>query len=223
VTCIDVSTGASTTETEWIADEAAPPTATPAQAPVPAVDPYSVALQAENTIDLPRPTIHTDPAGSAVVNLATWLWIDRPEWHPYSVSATVGPVTATAVATPVRVTWSMGEGDIVTCTGPGTPFDLDRPASSQATDCSFTYRVASAGQTGQTGQTGPDGAAGGSFVVSAAIDWSVSWSAQGAAGGGTLPALVTTASSRLRVEQVESINSYQALAGTSPSEGVHLS
>jgi hypothetical protein len=207
VTCTDPTTGDSVTQTEWIADR--PPTTAPA------VDPTSVALQAEHSIELPRPTVHTNPAGAAVVNLPTWLWIDRSSWHPYSVSASVGAVTATAVATPVAVTWSMGDGNTVTCDGPGTPFDSDRPASGQSTDCSYAYLVSSAGQPSQDGDTND-----GSFSVSPTVTWAVSWSSVGVAGGGTLPSLLTTTTIRLDVDQVESIDSAQAMAGSSRGDRI---
>ena len=67
VTCINQVTGASTTATEWIPDQAA--------ATTPAANPYVLALQAENSLRLPSPTVHFNPADFSVVNLATWLWI----------------------------------------------------------------------------------------------------------------------------------------------------
>jgi hypothetical protein len=207
VTCTDPTTGVSLTQTEWITSQ--PPTAT-----APPVDPYSVALQAERSIELPEPVAHSSPAATAVVNLPTWLWVDAASWHPYSVSASVGSVSATAVATPVAVTWSMGDGDTVTCDGPGTPFDSARPASAQSTDCSHAYQMSS-GQPSSDG--GPED---GSFVVSPTVTWAVSWSATGAAGGGTLPSLLTTASIRLVVDQVESVDSYQATAGPSGNDRI---
>ncbi len=193
VTCVDHTTGVQTTQTEWIPDQAA--------AGAPQVDPYSLALQAEHSMELPRPLIATDPGGASVVNLATWLWIDPSSWHGYQVTASAGPVSATASALPVSVTWSMGDGDSVTCLGPGTPYDPQLADSLQSTDCSYRYAVSSAGQPAVDGNPN-DGA----FTVTATIAWSVSWSAHGAPGGGTLPSLSTSAAVPLRVQQVESVN-----------------
>jgi hypothetical protein len=206
VTCENVSTGASTTETEWIPD---PPTA---QAP--AVDPHAVALQAEASLRLPTPAVHFDPAGQSVVNLPTWLWIDRGIWHPASVTASVGPVSATAVATPVSVTWTMGDGGSTTCDGPGTPYDPELASSSQSTSCFYTYAVSSAGQSTLAGGADDD-----AFKVVATIDWSVTWTAQGAAGGGTLPPLVTSSSALVPVEQVESLDTLAGFFGSPPPIG----
>lgn len=193
VTCINGGTGASTTTTEWIA-AATPPT-------TPAVDPRLVALQAENSLRLPAPTVGTDPAGSSVVNLDTWLWIDPIIWFPHSVTAAVGSVQATAVATPVAVAWTMGDGGTAICSGPGTVYNRSEPSGSQSTDCSYRYRASSAGQASPDGN--PDHAA---FTVRAIVHWSVTWTAVGAPGGGSLPPLTTVGVIELRVEQVESVN-----------------
>ncbi len=193
VTCVDSETGASTTQTEWIPDQP-----TPASPPV---DPRSVALDAENSLRLPAPELYFNPAFAGVVNLPTWLWIDPGIWHAYSVSASVGSVSATAVATPVSVQWTMGDGGVVVCEGPGVPFDPYLASSGQSTQCAYTYLRSSEGQPSPDGR--PDDA---SFDVRATVTWAVSWSATGAAGGGSLPSLTTSTTSAERVVQVESIN-----------------
>lgn len=194
VTCTDQETGVSTTETEWIADGAGSAT--------PAVDPRSLALRAESNLRLPAPSPQFNPPGASVVNLATWLWISAATWHSYTVTATVGSVSATTVATPAWVSWSMGDGGGVVCSGPGTPFDPDKPVGEQSTPCGYAYAISSAGQPSPDGMADDD-----SFTVVATIHWSVSWVARGAVGGGSLPGLATSSSRPLRVEQVESVNS----------------
>ncbi len=166
---------------------------------VPPVNPAQVAQSAAARISLPDPLISTDPSPAAVVNLPTWLWVSPSEWRPYSATAAVQGVSATATATPESVTWSMGDGGSVTCGGPGSPYDPSLPASSQSPSCSYTYRTTSAGQPG----TGASGA--GAFRVTATIAWSVSWSASGASGGGKLASLTTSSSVALPVEQIESV------------------
>jgi len=193
VTCANRVTGVNTTQTEWIAGQA--PRATPA------VNPFALALQAENSLRLPLPTSHFNPIGFSVVNLPTWMWIDPVIWHPYAVTASAGSVSATAVATPVAVIWSTGDGESTTCKGPGSPFEM-ASSSQQSTECSHTYAISSAGQPSSDGNPN-DGA----FTVSTTVRWSVSWSARGAIGGGTLPSLTTSSSTSVRVEQVESVNS----------------
>ena len=110
-----------------------------------------MALEAENSLRLPSPTGYFNPSGVSVVNLSTWFWIDAGLWHPYSVTATVGSVSATAVATPIAVTWSTGDGGVTTCDGPGIPFEPEQPLSQQSTYCSHTYTTSSSGQPSPDG------------------------------------------------------------------------
>lgn len=154
--------------------------------------------QASNEIVLPAPVIYTSPPSSTYVNLPTWLWIDPADWRPFVATASAGAVSATATAEPSSVTWSMGDGSSVVCTGPGVPYDFSVPASEQQTDCSYTYTRSSAGQPGVDGPADV-------FRVTATINWVVTWSAAGTPGGGDLPQLSTTSTQFLRVEQVESV------------------
>jgi len=201
VTCDDRATGAQWTQTEWIS----PQSGGQPVAAMPPVDPYAVALQAENSLVLPRPVIQSDPSGTAVVNLPTWFWIDPSLWHADAVTATVGSVSATAVATPVSVAWSTGDGGQTVCSGPGIPYDLLAQAAGQTTYCSYRFSRTSAGQPSPDGNPN-DGA----FVITATVTWSVSWSATGAPGGGHLPSLFTSQTGLLRVGQVQSVD----VAGT---------
>ena len=214
MTCNNTVTGASFNQTLWIAAQSATP-ATPSGPPVPAVDPHALALQAERSLQLPAPVLGLDPSGTSVVNLATWLWIDPSLWHAYSVTASAGPVSATAVATPVSVHWTTGDGGVETCNGPGVPYDTEEPASGQTTSCDHVYLVTSAGRSSPDGD--PDDAA---FTVVATVSWSVQWSAEGAPGGGPLPSLSTSSSVPLRVEQIESLFTGGPPAGGAVAEGL---
>ncbi len=202
VTCANRVTGASTTQTEWIAQGSPATPATPTAPVTPAIDPRVVAVQAENALILPSPSLHFNPAGSSIVNFPTWLWIDGAIWHSYSVTASAGTVSATAVATPQSVAWEMGDGSLVVCPGPGQPFDMALPARQQRTGCDYTYRATSLGQPAADGDAN-DAA----YPVRASVTWAVSWWAVGAPGQGALPPLVTTGQTTVRVVQVESIDS----------------
>jgi hypothetical protein len=169
-----------------------------------AISPTAAASQAEKSIGLPSPVIGLNPQPFSVVALDTWMWIDRGAWHAYSATASVGSVTATAVATPVSVQWAMGDGSTVTCNGPGTAYRTDLPAIVQSTNCSHTYRRSSVGQPSPDGNPN-DGA----FTVTTTISWDVSWTSSVPGTGGSLPPLETTSSTRLRVEQVQSVDTAQ--------------
>jgi hypothetical protein len=133
-----------------------------------AVDPAVVGEQAVQQLGLGSPSIEmAPPSGSPqLVGVATWLWIDPGAWQDKTASASAGTVTATATAAPSKVVWDMGNGDSVTCDGPGTPYSASDPNAT--TDCSYTWPQA------------------GSYTVTATVYWSVSWTAVGAAGGGNL-------------------------------------
>ena len=60
----------------------------------------------------------------------------------------------------------MGDGETVTCDGPGTAYDSAQ--ANTTTDCSYTWADA------------------GDYTVSATVFWSVTWTASGAPGGGNL-------------------------------------
>lgn len=175
--------------------------AIPAAAAPVTTDPSTVAAQAAGEISLPVPEIQFSPAPFTVVNLSTWLWINPSMWHSYSASASVAGVTASATAVPVSVRWTTGDGSSVVCTGPGTPYRSTVASSAQSTTCSHVYRTTSAGQPSADGNPN-DGA----FTVTATITWEVSWSSSIAGTGGALPSLQTESSARLRVEQVQSVD-----------------
>ena len=142
--------------------------ATPPAAVVVQVSPVVVAQQAVKQLGLSSPQVEMAPPDGSpqLVGVATWLWIDPAAWRPLSASATAGPVTTTATATPTKVVWDMGDGQSVTCDGPGTPYSASDPSAT--TDCSYVWPKA------------------GSFTVTATIYWSATWTASGAAGGGSL-------------------------------------
>jgi hypothetical protein len=159
-----------------------------------------LAQQAVDSLTLPSPVVDLNPSAFSIVNLSSWLWIDPQIWHSFRATATAGSVSATAVAVPSNVSWSMGDGHSVVCAGPGTPYQPTMPAEAQTTDCSYTYASSSAGQP--SSDSDPNN---GAFKVTATITWTVNWLATGVAGGGALPPLHTTSTVRVRVEQVESV------------------
>jgi hypothetical protein len=179
----------------WIV-VAKPGNPAPAGVPVaPPPVPGVVALQAERQLQLPSATIEMAPPARAfeLVNLSTWLWLNPAIWKPYSATASIDGVAATATATPEKVLWNMGNGAIVTCDGPGTPYSAADPNAT--TDCSYTWSAPSSIE------------ASGTYDVSATTEWQVSWSAVGAAGGGSLGILAGPAAHvAVRVSESQAIN-----------------
>lgn len=159
-----------------------------------------MARTAANQLVLPKPAARRNPAGPALVNLATWLWLDPAGWRPLTQRTQAGPVWAQVTATPTSTTWDPGDGSApVVCDGPGTPYDTDRAANAQATDCSYTYRRTSGDQP-QTGPSVNDRF----FTVTVTTTWQVTW--VGVAGTrGTLPVLTTSSSFPLAVAQRQTV------------------
>ncbi|WP_410634326.1 hypothetical protein [Amycolatopsis sp. cmx-4-83] len=167
----------------WIAD------GEPGPAPLPS--PAELAAQARSQLRLPAPKIKANPAGDQLVTLPTWLWLDRSSWGDVSATASVPGVSVTAVAKPTSVTWSMGEGGSVACTGPGSSFPGGGDPKSASPDCGYTYKASSAGQRSDA------------FPVTATVNWTVTWS--GAGTGGTFPNMTTSASAAFRVAESQGI------------------
>lgn len=169
----------------WIPDGqqpgAAPQLPTPAQ----------LADRARRQLKLPTPTIAVSPAGTQLVNLPAWLWLDGG-WADASATAAVPGISVTATATPVSVTWSMGDGAEVTCTGAGTPFRPGGDPAAPSPDCGHTYGRSSAAQPGET------------FAVSATVHWTVTWAGAGQAG--TFPDLTSTGAAAFRVAEAQALN-----------------
>jgi hypothetical protein len=163
----------------------------PAGAAVPSVSPEQVAQTARKQLRLPAPSIAASPPGTQLVRLPTWLWLSGG-WSQSSATASVPGVSVTAVASPVSVSWSMGDGTTVTCGGPGTPYQPGSDPEASSPDCGHTYLRSSAREPRQA------------FTVSATVQWTVTWS--GAGQTGTFPDLTTTSTATFRVAESHALN-----------------
>jgi len=75
VTCTDMSTGESYTETEWIPD--------PAVGSTPPIRSRGLLLIRRKMPQAAVAHIKVESVGSSIVILPTWLWIDSTAiWHP---------------------------------------------------------------------------------------------------------------------------------------------
>lgn len=155
------------------------------------VDPEALALQALESVTVPDPVIGTSPqAGSLVVHVPTWLWVEGDWWRGYEATARAGRVSSTVTADPVRAEWSMGDGSTVTCTGPGVEWAPGMP--EDATDCSHTYASSS------------DAEPNGVFHLAVTVELEVGWSSNSGAGG-TFTAIGRTTEQGVRVGEIQAI------------------
>jgi hypothetical protein len=155
--------------------------------------PAMLALEAARELRLLSPVIRANPSPGAeqMVGVSTWLWVDPGTWRSVSATAAVPGESVTATATPRSVVWRTGDGAVVNCAGPGTPYTPAANPNSPSPDCGHTYLRSSAGQ--------PEDA----FQVAATINWDVAW----AGGGqhGVFLGLQTTATVSFRVAEAQAI------------------
>jgi hypothetical protein len=170
-------------------------TSVPVGAPQPVVSARALAEQARDEFTLPDPKPGSSPAGGTLVNLPTYLYVSRENWHPMTAKASVTGTEVTVTATPVRVDWSMGErgGTAVTCAGPGAPYAGEAGTPS----CGYQYRQSSSKQLGSARP---------GFRVTATTTWEIRWTCAGVcdAPGGTLGPLTPAGSIQLPVFEARS-------------------
>ena len=156
--------------------------------PANVIDPGTLARRAFAELPLiyPRPRTAPPIAGKQLVGVRTWLWVDPGDWRPMSATATIVGLSATVIAQPTKVIWTMGDGSTVTCYGPGTPYDPNVADSDQSSDCTHIYQH--------------DGA----YTVLATMVWTVSWTATNGQGG-TLPNVQRSTQFLLNAEQRQAV------------------
>jgi hypothetical protein len=135
-------------------------------------DPEELARRALASISLLPPRIAIAPRkskGPGLVGLPVWMWASPGEnyFGPLSASASDRGLTVSITATVDRIVWDMGNGDKVTCAGPGTPYRVDGAhAGGPSPDCGYDAGYPRAG----------------TYPVSATTFWTVQWSGGGQRG-----------------------------------------
>jgi hypothetical protein len=135
------------------------------------INPAQVAQQLVEQAPFELANAHTAPGSDyhTYINYKNWLWIPESQWHDVSVSLTVAGATVTLTATPSHTAWDMGNGETVSCVGPGREWVKGMPENAP-TNCSFTYAAL----------VDPEGD---TWSVSAAINYTVGWTCTGNCGG----------------------------------------
>lgn len=133
--------------------------AVPGDAPQPAaLTTLDWAQAAKSSAVLPKPQVHTAPADKTYVRVRTALWVegfDVVRTQPITLAGQ----TIQATATPVSVTWNLGEAQH-TCHDAG---------SKDGKTCNYTYKRSS------------DREPGGAYKITATITWNFTWTCQGPA------------------------------------------
>lgn len=136
-----------------------------------AVDPAVLARQLRDSMTFAPAQIgivpEAKPGSIGLIGLPTWLWIQNPGstvLGPQTKSLSSGGITVTLTAKVTSTTWSMGDGGVVTCTGPGTPY-ADSYGTNPSPTCGYSYRRQ------------------GSYRVTARTNWTATWTANTGAQG----------------------------------------
>ena len=158
------------------------------------VDPLSLALEARDTVPIGHPAIHTSPDGDGrlYTQVPTWFWVDDTWWQPYTVTVTAGRVTTTLTATPTRAHWDAGDGERVTCEGPGVTWRTGM--SDDETYCKHTYRHSSAGRST------------GTYPLTVTIEFSIGWTSN-VGQTGSLAGVTRTATREVEVGEIQAVES----------------
>jgi hypothetical protein len=167
----------------------------PTAANQPVVSARLLAERARDSFRLPLPKPGSSPPNGTLVNIPTYLFVDKATWAPDSATAQVPGTAVTVTATPVRVEWSMGEGGSgpVICPGPGGAYS----ASAQSPACGYRFRQSSSRLLG---------AARPGFRVTARAVYEIRWTCSGICdeNGGVLDPLTPAGSLQLPVYEARS-------------------
>jgi hypothetical protein len=158
------------------------------------VDPQVLMEEALSRLRIPDPVMAANPpvGQQSLVQVPTWLWLDAGYWQPRSATASAGGASATVTAEPVDARWSMGDGSVVACDGPGEPWSASA-APTATSACSHTYLASSSARPGNA------------YGVSVTVTWSVSWTSTVAGAGGDLDAQTRSASAQIPVAEVQAL------------------
>jgi hypothetical protein len=165
-------------------------------AAAPQIDIMTIVRQVYAEVPLVLPVPHTSPPVDAdqLVGFPMWMWVDEGVWRTFDAHASVAGITVTVVAEPKSLRWSMGDGTVVSCAGPGTAW-VEGGGGDQRSECSHIYQYVSAHQ--------PDGR----YHASVTVTWSVTWSAS-TGEAGTLPDASRSAGFDLNVVERQAVITY---------------
>lgn len=172
----------------------------PINDPIIAVDPEVLARRAIEQMGLQAITIgivpEPGPDSIGLVGLPVWMWVDQPApttWGPLTGSASDGATTVTATARVATIDWNMGDGSVVTCTTPGTPY-TDAYDDAMSPDCGHRYTRTSVNEPGQA------------YLITATSEWEITWTGGGQTG--VIPLTLTT-NAPIRVGELQVLTTRQ--------------
>lgn len=168
-----------------------------------AVTPEILAELAYNQIRVPDTQVSLAPQNTTKVNLPTWAWLDKAQFKPVSVTASLNAggvnVQATTTAKPVALKLEPGTEDAETY-----------PASGKCT-INNDGSIGEKHTKGMADETPPCGikylrsSDGGSFKLKATVTWQINWTGTGGAGG-NLPDGTFGTTQDINVQEIQAVN-----------------
>lgn len=142
-------------------------------------------ISATRKVPVPGLAVNPAPEVGGVVNLGMWLAVSNGE--PISVQAGAGAAWARTTAELTSTTWEMGNGDIVTCDGPGTPLLEGDPGwdSREQGPCGYMYTEEPPGEP---------------YQVTVTATWNVTWVTSAGTSGTANPIVRSTSFDYTTVE-----------------------
>ncbi|MEU5001145.1 hypothetical protein [Streptomyces sp. NPDC021622] len=180
----------------WV-DKGDPP---PADAPQ-AVTPEILAQLAYSEIRVPGTKVELKPQNKSTVNLPTWAWLEKAEFKPVSVTASVPGlgIEATSTAEPAALKIE-----------PGTPDAELHPASGQCPieggRIGVPYSKGNSGDTPPCGVTYLRASGDDAYQLKATVTWKIHWTGTGVEGEQKLPDGVFGTEQDVVVQEIQSIN-----------------
>ncbi|MGV9510494.1 hypothetical protein ACWDQZ_33325 [Streptomyces tendae] len=168
-----------------------------------AITPEILAALAYQHMELPGTEVTLAPAGTTKVNLPTWAWLDKADFHEVHATAAINApgftLTATTTAKPVSLKLE-----------PGTPDAETYPASGECTindDGSIgePYAKGKADRTPPCGIKYLRSSGDGTFDLQATITWEIAWTGTGGAGG-DLPDGTFENAQAVTVQEIQAVN-----------------
>ncbi|MFK4068824.1 hypothetical protein [Streptomyces sp. NPDC029674] len=180
----------------WVDEGDPPPTDIPE-----AVTPELLAHLAYAEIRVPDTEVTLAPEEATKVNLPTWAWLDKAEFKPVSVTASVPilKIHATATAEPVSLKIDPGTPDAETYPASGTCEIVDDKIGAP-------YAKGKAKETPPCGVKYLRSSGDGSYPLKATVTWKIHWTGTGVDGERGLPDGEFGAEQDVVVEEVQSIN-----------------
>ncbi|MEU3841758.1 hypothetical protein AB0E88_17215 [Streptomyces sp. NPDC028635] len=180
----------------WVDNGEAPPVKN-------AIDTETLAKLAYNEIQVPDTRISLAPQTTTKVNLATWAWLDKADFHEVAVTASLDVggwrLSATTTAKPISLKLEPGTSDATTF-----------PASAECTlnaDGSIgePYAKGKSNETPPCGITYLRSSGDGSYKLRATVTWKISWKGSNGEGGSFASGTFGTTQD-ITVQEVQAVN-----------------